>query len=120
MFDSASRHTTHGVSARFARPAWRRLVFAAGPFELDLRLVRSAHAHADQVVYAMSGQVLGPCTGRGSVSLCGSDALGPRLAAVTLNSICEFEFRAVRPGRYALALDLPGDSIHVSDLHIGD
>ena len=120
MFDSASRHLPDHAGARGTPSAWRRLVFAAGPFELDLRLVRSSDPRGEQSpVYAVAGQVLGPCTGSGRVSLSQSSPPTAPLAEVALNEICEFDFRAVPAGSYALVVHLPADSIRVSVLDLG-
>lgn len=109
-FDSRMQPATAGVRS-LASAGWQ-LIFAAGDYELDVRIV----PEGDQL-YALRGQVLGECSGVGRIFL---TSAGEQVAEVPLDELCEFTLPVVPLGDYALTVRLPNASIVVSDLAIRD
>jgi hypothetical protein len=107
LFDSAARPlATAGVRAFDS--SGRQLVFAAGDYELDLRLTPTRDQR-----HGLRGQLLGPCTGDGRVVLA-----GPTNSEVPLNELCEFEMQPVSAGTYALSVHLQDVTIEVGELEL--
>jgi hypothetical protein len=120
-FDSAGLTQAYGVRA--GQAAARQLIYAAGGFDVDVR-VRPAGGR-----WAVSGQVLGgaTCAG-GSAELARADegeettrpSRGDEAAArVELDETCEFVFPAVAAGAYALRLRLGDAEIEIPDITLG-
>jgi hypothetical protein len=107
-FDSARMTPAFGLRA--AGSIERQLLFAAGPYEIDLRVTPAGNR------WALRGQLLGePLPERGRVA-----ALGPAGAAeVALGAESEFALPPLRAGHYNLALHLPQQTIVLPDVELG-
>lgn len=106
-FDSKAQPLA-AAGVRAMAPAGRQLVYAAGDYELELRIVPAA----DDTL-TVSGQLLGPCSGAGRVTLTGASE-----HAASLNELCEFELRALPEGTYALTVRLAEAAVEVSMLEL--
>jgi len=105
-FDSGRAPRVYGL--RSAPSVERQLLFAAGPLEVDLRLLP---AGAD---WGLIGQVLGPAAS-GSAEL-----FGPVGAfRAELNELAEFELAPVPAGSYRLTLSLPDVDLIIPELELG-
>jgi hypothetical protein len=108
-FDSARHRPAFGVRA--SSSVERQLLYTAGPFEIDLRVV------ADGERWVLRGQLLSDQQGdSGHVELVGQGAA----LRVALSQACEFAFPPARAGRYSLTLSFAGQLIRVSDVLLGD
>lgn len=105
-FDSVQLTRAYGVRAE--QPVARQLLFGAGEQDLDVRIAPAGDG------WAVSGQVLGPCT-VGQAMLEGTEGA----AQATLNGLCEFTLPPVPPGRYTLLLRLPEVEVQVPELELG-
>lgn len=109
LFDSAVRPLS-AAGVRSFDAAGRQLVFAAGEYELDLRLRGTS-----EQLYELRGQLLGPCPGTGRVVVTNH---AMQRAETALNELCEFELRGVPSGTYGLTVHLPETTIEVSELRV--
>jgi len=110
-FDSAAAAPAFGLRVG-ADEATRQLLFAAEPYEIELRT--SSAADGATVV----GQLLGPAgpVDSADVELVGADA---RVQA-RLSDLLEFSLPAVPPGTYRLELRLDqAIAIEIPSLHLG-
>lgn len=109
-FDSSARTPAFGVRSGREELA-RQLLFGAGDFDVDLRLV------AGDDGWIVSGQVLGPCEG-GRVEAFAAGAQERPAAGASLNELCEFRLPPVPEGVYALRLRLNETEIEIPELSL--
>ncbi len=107
-FDSGTLAPAFGVRSGAPASA-RQLLFSAGEVDVDLRI---AHGGTG---WAVSGQVLGACTGGRVELLAASDA---RAARADLNDQCEFVLPPVPSGEYTLRLLIDNVEIEVPGLSL--
>lgn len=108
QFDSGAG-LTPAFGMRSGQPDGRQMLFTTEEVEVDLRITPA------QNLWAISGQMLGPCEG-GSAELVSSHTT----QTTPLNDLCEFSLPPVEAGRYTLLLRYADAEVEVSDLEIGD
>lgn len=106
-FDSARSAPAFGL--RSAAAAERQLLFSAGPYDVDLRVVPAGER------WSVSGQLLGdPGSAHGHAEMLGhADA-----AHAELNAQSEFALRPLLPGRYTLTIRIADQAIVLPDVEL--
>lgn len=105
-FDSFGMEPAYGV--RSDRAGARQRLYAAGDYELDVRVAAGPEA------WTVSGQVLGPLCAGGRVELEGAAGA----ARAELNEQCEFTLPPVPSGSYNFRLLLPDAEVEIPDLEL--
>ena len=105
-FDSLQMTPAYGV--RSGQSAARQLLFSAGPYDLDLRIIQSGEA------WNVAGQILGQECSGGHVELAGEATL----TRADLNEQCEFKMAAIPTGSYTLRLRLPDLEVEIPELEL--
>lgn len=100
---------TPAFGLRGASEQTRQLLFAAGDYDVDLRIVPAGS------LWQVSGQVLGAEIGAGAAELAGAAAT----LATEIDALSAFSLPPAPAGRYALTLTWPALAIAIDDLRLG-
>lgn len=100
---------TPAFGLRGASEQTRQLLFAAGDYDIDLRIVPNGSE------WQVSGQVLGEELGAGAAELAGAEAT----RQTAIDTLSAFSLPPAPAGRYTLTLAWPALTIAVDDLRLG-
>jgi hypothetical protein len=109
MLDFDSLLVPQPAGLRSGQPLERQLLYTAGNLSIDLRITPNGS------LWSLAGQVLGPATSGGQVSLASSATS----AEVALNELSEFTLPPVPADDYTLTLRLGDIEIEVDKLQVG-